>query len=128
VNAVHLSSEAVAERAEAAEWYAARRPGHEVWPDGIIRIASVPFTFHDEREMNSRSVSAPARSSTRARLVGARRWLAIVAATVALAGCAVPFGENSGAGARDWNRLYLQEQERTERFRQTLVPGVPSDR
>ena len=47
----------------------------------------------------------------------------------ALAGCAVEFGEDASSGSlRDRNRLYLQEQERIERQRQTFENTRPSER
>jgi hypothetical protein len=57
--------------------------------------------------------------------------LLVVAGSVA--GCAIPFGEEPEPGRpartiREQNRLFLEEQERLERSRQTLEPVQPSER
>ena len=62
------------------------------------------------------------------------RGLAALLLSCALAGCAIEFGgEEADRGAtattaRERNRLYLQEQERLERERQTFQPIRPSER
>jgi hypothetical protein len=62
------------------------------------------------------------------------RRLAALLLSCALTGCAIEFGggdADSGATAttaRDRNRLFLQEQERLERERQTFQSIRPSER
>jgi hypothetical protein len=50
-----------------------------------------------------------------------------------IAACAIPFGEDPDPGRperspRQQNQLFLEEQERIERQRQSLEPVSPSER
>lgn len=62
------------------------------------------------------------------------RRLAALLLSCALAGCAIEFGAGeadpgaTATTARERNRLYLEEQERLERERQTFQPIRPSER
>jgi hypothetical protein len=61
-------------------------------------------------------------------------WVGVVLILAAsVAACAIPFGEDPEAGRpertpRERNQLFLEEQERLERSRQTLEPVRPSER
>ena len=86
------------------------------------RVCRTPFVATDDRPRRARSVA-----------LGWSLTLALAAGLI-LGGCAIPFGagaESTDRSAeetrRDRNRLYLEEQERIERARQTFDP-VPSER
>ncbi len=74
------------------------------------------------------------RTGTGARASAARwRWGAMLLLLAGLAGCAVPFGPEPDPGAPrrsaiERNRLFLEEQERLERQRQSFETIRPSDR
>ena len=69
-----------------------------------------------------------------------RTWIGFLLLSLlalgALGACAIPFGgggepsgeEPSSTTTRERNRLYLQEQEQTERLRERFEGGPPSDR
>jgi hypothetical protein len=72
------------------------------------------------------------RGARRRRAAAGRAALAVALATLAT-GCAIPFGpggdasSDSDAGRRS-NRIYLEEQERVERGRQSFGDPFRSDR
>jgi hypothetical protein len=73
------------------------------------------------------------REGTRRRRRAWAGWVGVVMLAGSVAGCAIPFGDDPEPGRpertpRERNLLFLEEQERLERSRQSLDPVRPSER